>query len=264
MGREGRCPACGEGLHGSRNARGRPRPRVRRRTAGGRGTPAGACEDRGPARAAPCVGRGTPAGGRCPARGGGLREARGGCEDRCPACAAGGRGTPAGAARTDAPRVAAACWRPAGAARTDAPRVRRPAWVAERPRGTDALCVRRAAGGRGTPAGACEDRGPARAATCVGRGTPAGGRCPARGGDLRNPRGRPMPRVCGGLREACRTPARADAPGAQRRGGTHSASPQTVEQSFARGLPGRGSAGPSARRDRPPANPAACAVNQAS
>ena len=88
------------------------------------------------------------------------------------------------------------------------------------------------AGGRGTPAGACEDRGPARAATCVGRGTPAradaprvrrpawvaerlrGPMSPACSGrhGPRNPRGRPMPRVYGGLRSACRTPARAEAP----------------------------------------------------
>ena len=194
----GRCPVCG----------GRPR------------NARGGCEDRGPARAAACVGRGTPAGGRCPARGGGLREACGGCEDRGPACTAAcvGRRTPA---EGRCPACAAACGTPAGG-----------------------RCPARGGGLRE----ACEDRGPARAAACVGRGTPAGADAPR----VRRPAW------------AAERPRKADAPPAHNAGGTHSASPQTVEQSFARGLPGRGSAGPSARRGRPPANPAACAVYQAS
>ena len=115
-----------------------------------------------------------------------------------------------------------------GPARTDAPRVRRPAWAAERLREADAPRVPRPAGGlRGL-------RGPMprvwrreAAERLPGRRTSAGDRCPVcaacggrprnacgglRGprsrvcGDLRGPRnacGRPMPRVCRGLREAC-------------------------------------------------------------
>ena len=237
--------------------------------------------------------------GRCPARGGGLREA----------C-----GTPAGA---DAPRGRRAAWA-AEPPRGPMPRdVRRAAWVAECPREAAAPRVRRPAErprGADVPrmAAACGRpaerlQGPMRPACTaarMGRGTPARTNAPRvrRPAECpRNPRGRPMPRVYGGVRrEACGMPARAEAPCVRRpawvaeppreadaprvrrpaeclpnargrpmppahnAGGTHSASPQTVEQSFARGLPGRGSAGPSARRGRPPANPAACAVNQAS
>ena len=255
--------------------------------------------------------------GRCPARGGGRREA----------C-----GTPAGAEAPRGRRAAGAAEPPRGPMPRD---VRQAAWVAECPRRPRPLVYggpRNAREGRcpahggglreacGTPArtecpawrrrpaGACRNarggRGPACTAARMGRGTPARTNAPRvrRPAECpRNPRGRPMPRVYGGVRrEACGMPARAEAPCVRRpawvaeppreadaprvrrpaeclpnargrpmppahnAGGTHSASPQTVEQSFARGLPGRGSAGPSARRGRPPANPAACAVNQAS
>ena len=192
--------------------------------------------------------------------GGGRRETCGTpAWGRCPACAAGGvgRGTPA---------------------RAEAPRVRRPAECLPNARGRPRP---RVGGGLreacGTPA---RTDAPRVAAAC---GRPA--ECPREAAErLRGPARTEVPRVrrpawaAERLREARGMPARAEAPRVRRpaerprgpmppthnAGGTHSASPQTVEQSFARGLPGRGSAGPSARRDRPPANPAACAVNQAS
>ena len=230
------------------------------------------------------MGRGTPARGRGPRvrrrPAGGLRNARGRPMPRVGGVRREACGTPA---RAEAPCVAAGrretCGTPAGA---DAPRGRRggvgrgtPA-RAEAPRAAGGLrnarerpmprAWRRPAGGLRNARGG--GRGPACTAARMGRGTPARTDAPRvrrAAGDLRNPRGRPMPRVYGGLRSACRTPGgRPMPPRRTTQGGTHSASPQTVEQSFARGLPARGSAGPSARRGRPPANPAACAVYQAS
>ena len=210
---------------------------------------------------------------------GGLRRPRNAREGRCPACAAGGvgRGTPA---RAEAPRVRRPAERPRGA---DVPRMAtacgRPAERLQGPRPRVGGGLREACG---TPARADVPR---MAAACGRPAERLRGPMPrVYGGPRGSPNARvgPMPRVCGGLRSACGTPAGADAPRGRRSaeclpnprggrcppahnaGGTHSASPQTVEQSFARGLPGRGSAGPSARRGRPPANPAACAVNQAS
>ena len=228
------------------------------------------------------MGRGTPARGRGPACGGGLREACGmPAGGRCPVWAAYG-GRPAERLRGLRPRV----WRRAAGDLRNPRGGRCPAWAAGGVgRGTPARAeAPRAAGGLRNarerpmprawrrPAGGLRNargggRGPACTAARMGRGTPARTDAPRvrrAAGDLRNPRGRPMPRVYGGLRSACRTPAGDRCPRRTTQGGTHSASPQTVEQSFARGLPARGSAGPSARRGRPPANPAACAVYQAS
>ena len=230
--------------------------------AGGRGTPTGACEDRGPARAATCVGRGTPAGGRCPARGGDLRGPRNSCEDRCPACAAGGCGTPAWPPNVRGGPMPCVCGvrreaaeRLRGPARTEIPRVRRPAWAAERLREAD---VPRVAAACGRPAGAARTDAP-RVRRPAER--PREAHAPRVAAACGRPAERPLVRRPAWVAERPRGPM---PPAHNAGGGRIQRPPQTVEQSFARGLPGRGSAGPSARRGRPPAYPAACAVYQAS
>ena len=212
------------------------------------------------------MGRGTPAGGRCPAcaaacgvpaeRPRETEAPRGRRSAWVAAC-----GTPAGA---DAPRAAAYGGRPAECPRGLRPRVYGgPHGPRNAREGPMSRAWRRPAGGLRN---ASEGRCPACTAARMGRGTPARTDVPGvqrAAWAAEPPREADAPRV---QRPAeCLPNARGrPMPPAHNAGGAHSASPQTVEQSFARGLPGRGSAGPSARRDRPPANPAACAVNQAS
>ena len=164
----------------------------------GRGTPAGADA---PLVVAAC---GRPAerrrGGRCPACGGVRREACGTPARAEAPCAAAGGGRPAEPPRGPMPRVGGGRRGPRNAREGRGPACGgRPA---ERPREAEAP---RAAAYGGRPAE--RPRGPMSPA-CGGRHGP------------RNPRVGPMPRVCGGVRrEACGTPARAEAPRRTTQGG---------------------------------------------